>query len=77
MEYVRGSGADLPNTLRTYLFNNGNLKDTMEELFIHRNTPRYRLERIREILGLDIDDAETRLNLMLAYKLHDLYNPCK
>lgn len=77
MEYARGSGADLPNTLRTYLFNNGNLKDTMEELFIHRSTLRYRLERIREILGMDIDDAETRLNLMLAYKLHDLYNPSK
>lgn len=73
MEYARGSGADLPNTLRTYLFNNGNLKHTMDELFIHRSTLRYRLERIREILDMDIEDAETRLNLMLAYKLHDLY----
>ncbi|MFB7637826.1 helix-turn-helix domain-containing protein [Peribacillus butanolivorans] len=73
MEYSKGSGADLMNTLRAYLFNNGNLKNTMDVLFIHRSTLRYRLERIRDILDMDLEDAETRLNLMIAYKLHDLY----
>ncbi len=73
IKYTNGSGADLFETLRAYLFNNGNLKDTMDVLFIHRSTLRYRLERIRDILGMDIEAAETRLNLMLAYKLHDLF----
>ncbi|MBO0999318.1 helix-turn-helix domain-containing protein [Bacillus sp. SD075] len=36
-------------------------------------TLRYRLERIHDILDMDLEDAETRLNLMIAYKLHDLY----
>lgn len=73
IEYMDGKGADLFHTLRMYLYHNGSWKQTMEALFIHRSTLRYRLERIRDILELDIDDAETRLNLMIAYKLYDLY----
>ncbi|MEW9669897.1 helix-turn-helix domain-containing protein [Ammoniphilus sp. 3BR4] len=73
LNYTEGKGADLFNTLRMYLFCNGNLKETMDSLFIHRSTLRYRIERIRDILELDLDDAEHRLNLMIAYKLYDLY----
>lgn len=65
--------ADLFATLRAYLDHNGNLKETMEALFIHRNTLRYRMEKIRQLLDVDIQRAEDRLKLMLAYRLYDLY----
>jgi sugar diacid utilization regulator len=72
-EYGNGKGKDLFDTLRVYLMMNGNLKETAEHLFIHRSSLKYRLEKIRDILQLNIDDAEERFNLMLAYKLYDLY----
>jgi DNA-binding PucR family transcriptional regulator len=65
---------DLFETLHVYLQVNGNLKDTAECLHIHVNTLKYRLGKIRELLKLNIDDAEVRFNLMLAYKLYDLYH---
>ncbi len=67
-------GKDLFDTLRIYLNWNGNLKDTAESLFIHRNSLKYRLEKITDLLDIEITDAEERFNLMLAYKLYDLYD---
>ncbi len=34
---------------------------TSEELFIHRNTLRYRLKKISEVCGLDLDDHASRV----------------
>ncbi|WP_276352168.1 helix-turn-helix domain-containing protein [Cohnella caldifontis] len=67
-----GKNRDLFDTLRVYLMTNGNIKDAAGLLFIHRSSLKYRLEKIREVLNVDIDDAEQRFNLLLAYKLHDL-----
>lgn len=69
----KGKGKELFDTLRVYLVMNGNLKETSEHLFIHRSSLKYRLERISELLKVDLEDAEERFNLMLAYKLHDFY----
>ncbi|MBU9723174.1 MULTISPECIES: helix-turn-helix domain-containing protein [Bacillaceae] len=71
INYRRERNTDLFNTLRVYLNCKGNIKETSEELYIHRSSLKYRLEKIREVLDLDIDDAEQRFNLMLAYKLYD------
>lgn len=73
LEYVEGGNKDLFDTLYVYLRVSGNLKDTAEHLHIHRNTLKYRLGKISELLKLNIEDAEIRFNLMLAYKLYDLY----
>lgn len=70
--YSEGKSNDLFHTLRVYLEQNGNAKNTAEELFIHRSTLLYRLEKIEEILGTSLNNAELRFNLMLAYKLDDL-----
>jgi purine catabolism regulator len=71
--FSKEKGADLFLTLRSYLEHNGNFRDTTEDLFIHRSTLTYRLEKIRDILGFDLE--KQRFNLMLAYKLYDLYPP--
>lgn len=73
LEYGNGKNRDLFDTLRIYLQTNGNIKEASNQLFIHRSSLKYRLERIREIMGIDIDHAEQRFNLMLAYKLYDLF----
>lgn len=74
LHYGNGKGKDLIDTLRVYLQTNGSIKETSETLYIHRSSLKYRLEKIKEILKIDIEDAEQRFNLMLAYKLYDLHN---
>jgi len=64
-----GSG-DLIKTLEVYFDHNGNLSQAAEALFIHRNTLIYRMERIAEISGLDLDNTETRLAIQLALRIH-------
>lgn len=71
-DHSNSSQVDLFQTLRVYLEQNGSIKKTAENLYIHRSTLLYRLEKIKEILGMDIDDADIRFNLMLTYKLYDL-----
>ena len=66
-------GVNLIHTLKVYLENNGNIKKTAEQLFIHRSTLQYRLDRIASILEVDLSDAEEIFNLMLALKLYELH----
>ena len=57
-------------TIDAFFDNNLNLSETARQLFIHRNTLVYRIERISRLCGLDIrsfDDAVTfRIALMVA-----------
>lgn len=73
LSYSEGKNTDLCNTLHTFLQNNGNVKNTAEELFIHRSSLLYRLEKIESLLDIQLSDAEVRFNLMLALKLNDMY----
>jgi purine catabolism regulator len=65
-------GGELLRTLETYFRHNGNISQAADALFIHRNTLIYRMERIAEITGLDLDNTETRLALQLALRIHKM-----
>lgn len=65
-------GGDLIATLRTYLDCGGDLSETAGRLFIHPNTLRYRLDKIREITGKDMRLTEDRVNLYVALRVGDL-----
>ena len=69
-DYDRKQDSELLKTLEAFFANLGNLARTAEALHVHRNTLLYRLERIAQISGLDLDDAEDRLALWLALKAH-------
>jgi PucR family transcriptional regulator, purine catabolism regulatory protein len=64
-EYENKHDGELSRTLKTYL-RRGTVAETAREIHVHRNTLLYRLARIREITGLDLEDGETRLALHLA-----------
>lgn len=64
--YDQQRGADLVRTLSLYLAHGGSYEVTAEALIVHRNTLKYRLQRIRQISGLDLGDPETCFNLQLA-----------
>ena len=58
------------NTINKFFDNNLNISETSRQLFLHRNTLVYRLEKIQKSTGLDIrvfDDALTfKIALMVA-----------
>ncbi len=60
---------DLVRTLNGFFEANGNLAKAATDLDVHRNTLVYRLERINELTGLDLNDADNRLILHLALKI--------
>jgi purine catabolism regulator len=68
--YDRQNNAGLVGTLDAFFAANGSPKDAAERLGVHRNTVLYRLDRIREITGYDLDDAGMRLRLQLALSIH-------
>lgn len=66
LDYDAAHGAELVKTLSTYLECGGNYDETADGLAIHRSTLRYRLQRIREVSGLDLGDVDSRFNLHAA-----------
>ncbi len=69
MEYDRNKAGALIATLKTYLNNGCNLTNTSQAAFLHINTVIYRLQKIEKLLGVSLNDTETRLNLQLALKV--------
>jgi sugar diacid utilization regulator len=53
-------------TLKTYLDEQGSIARTAQALHLHRNAVGYRLRRIVDLLGVDLDDPDQRLALELA-----------
>ena len=66
---------DLMATLEAYFKANGNVSEAAKNLFIHRNTFIYRLEKIKEILKTDLNDAEQNFNYQLALKIYRILQP--
>jgi sugar diacid utilization regulator len=66
LDYDSHKNADLVRTLSQFLERGGNYDKTAAALLIHRSTLRYRLSRIKEITGLDLNDVDDRLNLHVA-----------
>ena len=60
---------DYLRTLRAYFDNNYQPTATANALFIHRSTLAYRLEKIAELTGADINDPDTRLYLQISMRL--------
>jgi purine catabolism regulator len=64
--------ADTLRTLHAWLQNHGNNEATARALSVHRNTLRLRMERIRELMGETLDEADTRAGLWMALRTLDL-----
>jgi len=72
LENAGASAAMLLRTLETYLDLGGDAQRTAAQLHLHRTSLYYRLGRIGALLGVDLDDGLTRLDLHLALKSHRL-----
>ncbi|MDO7484841.1 helix-turn-helix domain-containing protein [Peribacillus frigoritolerans] len=74
--YDRENEGELLKTLETYLFSRGRIEDAARALFVHRNTVKFRLSRIEDLLGVDLKSRDIAFKLQFSIKaakllLHD------
>ena len=67
--YDERNGSRLVRTLERYLLHVDDPVTAAKELCIHRNTLLYRLGKIRELTGCDLNNGELRLKIQLYLKL--------
>ncbi len=59
------------DTLRAFLADDGSLQRTARHLFVHVNTVRHRLERVRDLTGRDPFTVAGRTEIAIALWAHD------
>lgn len=69
IEYDSKKEVNLLETLSYYIKNNTNLQKTSENMYVHYNTMRYRMNILKE-LGINYDDGFELMEIYLAYQLH-------
>jgi purine catabolism regulator len=67
--YDKRHRSSLMQTIIAYFHHHGNVSQTADALYIHRNTLSYRLDRIQDLTGQDLENPDERLALQLALKL--------
>ena len=72
VRYDMEHGTDLVATLRAWVTADYNVTEAAQRMFVHTNTLKYRLKRIRALLGADPSRGELRLQVELALKMLDL-----
>ncbi|BBB91264.1 MAG TPA: PucR family transcriptional regulator ligand-binding domain-containing protein [Methylomusa anaerophila] len=65
-DYDNDQQMELVASLFAYFEENGNAVKTARRLFVHRNTLDYRLKKVEEITGRNLNDAYDRLTLQLG-----------
>lgn len=75
LEYDEEHHTDLIASLRAWLDAFGDVKAAADEVHVHPSTFRYRLRRLVEISGLDLQDHEQRFAAMLQLRLLATTNP--
>ncbi|UWP85278.1 helix-turn-helix domain-containing protein [Dactylosporangium fulvum] len=72
LAYDREHRTQLLDTAERFVSCGGKYQETSVKLHVHVSTLRYRLDRVTELLGRDLNDEETRFELILATRLHRL-----
>ena len=73
LQHDASSPISYAETLRIYLQNNESIAATAKELALHRSSLIDRLERIRQLLGLDLSDPDVRLLLQVILRSETLF----
>lgn len=74
IDYDLKKNSNLVETLKVYLEEDGNLNKVSDRLFVHRNTLKYRIQKIEKIMNFNLKDTDIRFNLFLAFKLKKFIN---
>ena len=76
-DYDEQNSSDLVKSLACFLEANGHWGDAAEKLYVHRHTLRYRMKRVEEITGRDLDQSQDRMEFWLALKAKELIDQSK
>ncbi len=68
IEYDQIHKTDFVKTLQAYLVNERSNIETAKTLNLHRNSLSYRLGKLQELLDADLNDADTRLHLLVSFQ---------
>jgi hypothetical protein len=66
--------SDYLETLRIYLLADCNLLETASRMHTHRNTVIYRLKKIKELLGTELDTSKIKFDLLMAYYIREYFS---
>lgn len=76
LTYDRANGTDYYNTLHEFLKHAMSKSKTANKLYIHRNTMDHRIQKITQLIGVDLTDGDECLKLFLSYKIDHLMSKC-
>lgn len=71
-EYDRVNHTDYYHVLSVYLQCQCSVRDTADHLFMHRNSVRYKINKIEEFLHIDLKSQLARTEMMIAFLIKDL-----
>jgi purine catabolism regulator len=70
IEYDRINNSELIKTLVAYYKSSHNIRETSEEMYMHRNSIIYRIKKIEEITGRSLSSPEDNFDLQMGLKVH-------
>lgn len=70
--YDRRKQTDNMKLLEVYLDMERVTNDVAQEMHLHRNSVTYRINKIQDIIKMDLDDANVRLNLQMSFKMLEM-----
>lgn len=68
-EYDKANGTQLCDTLFTYLSKNRSINLTCKQLFLHKNTVNYRINKIKSLTNYDFDSQDSVFHFLLSYRM--------
>lgn len=73
--YDQQHRGELVESLRAFLEANARWEAAAAELFVHRHTLRYRMRKVEELTGRDLDSANDRMEFWMALRARELLVP--
>jgi sugar diacid utilization regulator len=73
--YDAAHGTELLRTLRAYVDCGCSQQDTATRLFLHAKTIKYRLVQVEKLTGLDLTDHHARMQVDIAVRAAELFDP--
>lgn len=74
--YDKQYGTDYCHTLNTFVDYSGSFRDTAEALFIHENSVRYRIDRIRKEFFPNLNPMDFYSDISVAFRIERILTNC-
>lgn len=73
--YDEGKNSELLKTLYYYLIEERSLIKASKQMDVHRNSIVYRINKVNELVDIDLENSNSRQNILIALEILDKLNP--